>query len=80
MIDNLWLTFPLQILFTTFARRDRIHEVTEDDHHFGGAEVEMKDDEDDDENHACASAFDVGISGGKKQIYVRSVASRHEHD
>ena len=40
----------------------------------------MKDDEDDDEHHGCASSFDVDIGGDKKHMFVRSGASRHEHD
>ena len=51
--------------FTTFSRRERTHEVAEDDHNVGGAAVEMKDD---DENHGCASSFDVDIGGDKNKM------------
>ena len=70
----------MQRLFTRFSRRDRVHEVAEDDHIFAGTAVEMKDDEDDDESDGCASSCYVDVGGGKKQICVRSVSSRHEHD
>ena len=42
-----------------------------------GTAVETNDGDD---HRDCVSSLDVDIGGDKKQMFVRSAASRHEHD